>query len=184
MKLADYVIQHLRDIGISKVFVVYGGANGDLIDAFTRIEGIDYVAVMHEQAGAFMAETYAKVTGTLGCCIVTSGPGGQNLLTGIANCYYDSVPCLYITGQVNSRFLMKDASVRQVGFQECDIVGMAKPITKMAKMVRRPKDIKYYLDLARFHAMRGRQGPVLLDLPVDVLKAEVDIPEYYTWAND
>ena len=132
MKLADYVIQYLATLGVHKVFVVYGAANGDLIDAFTRIKGIDYIAVMHEQAGSFAVETYAKVSGELSVAIVTSGPGGINLLTGIANAWYDSIPCLFITGQINTRFIKTDPSIRQVGFQENDIVGMSKPITKMA----------------------------------------------------
>ena len=110
MKAADFVIQYLADQNIKKVFVVYGAACADLIDAFTRIEGIDYVAVLHEQAGSFAAEVYAKLTG-MGCTIATSGPGGINLLNGIANCYYDSVPCIFITGQVNSKFLKGDSPV-------------------------------------------------------------------------
>lgn len=174
MKLADYVIQYLRDIGIKKVFVVYGAACGDLIDAFTRVDGIEYVAMMHEQACSFAAETYAKVTGNLGACIATSGPGGINLLNGIANCYYDSTPCLFITGQVNTQFLKTNASLRQVGFQENDIVGMSKPITKMAEMVEDPQDIVYTLEKAQHIALSGRQGPVLIDIPMDIQKAEID----------
>ena len=174
MKLADYVIQYLRDIGIKKVFVVYGAACGDLIDAFTRIEGIDYVAVIHEQAGAFAAETYAKVSGGLSACIVTSGPGGINLLNGIANCYYDSTPCLFITGQVNTQFLKSDPAQRQVGFQENDIVAMARPITKFARMVRTPQSIRYLLEKAVFVAQHKRPGPVLLDIPMDVQKADIE----------
>lgn len=175
MKLADYVINCLRDIGIKKVFVVYGAACGDLIDAFTRIEGIDYVATMHEQAGSFAAETYAKLKG-LSACIATSGPGGINLLNGIANCYYDSTPCLFITGQINTQFIKSDPSVRQVGFQENDIAGMSRPITKMSVMVTQPSEIRYVLGCAVHTALSGRPGPVLIDIPMDVLKAEV-IPE-------
>lgn len=174
MKLADYVIAYLRDIGITKVFVVYGAASGDLIDAFSRVEGIDYVAVMHEQAGAFAVETYAKVAGELSCFIATSGPGGINLLTGIANAYYDSVPCLFITGQINSRFLKKSPLLRQTGFQENDIVAMAKPITKMAEMVISSEHIKYVLDLAVHTAISERPGPVLLDIPTNIQKIDID----------
>ncbi|GAI31526.1 unnamed protein product, partial [marine sediment metagenome] len=174
MKLADYVIQYLRDIDIRKVFIVYGAASGDLIDAFSRIKGIDYVAVMHEQAGAFAVETYAKVSGDLSCFIATSGPGGINLLNGIANAYYDSVPCIFITGQINSRFLKGDKPIRQVGFQENDIVGMAKPITKMAEMLTKPKDVKWLLEKAVYIAKEGCPGPVLIDIPVDIQKVDVD----------
>ena len=177
MKLADFVVQYLRDSGVDKVFVVYGAACGDLIDAFPRVEGIDYICTMHEQAGSFAAEAHAKVTGELSACIATSGPGGINLLNGIASCYYDSTPCLFITGQINSKFLKSDPSIRQVGFQENDIVAMAKPITKMAVMVTDPNQIRVILDSATCMAMSGRQGPVLIDIPLDVQKAEVNPDE-------
>lgn len=174
MRLGDYVIQYLADLGIHKVFVVYGAACGDLIDAFTRINGTEYVAVVHEQAGAFAAETYAKVSGRLGAAIATSGPGGINLLNGIANCYYDSTPCLFITGQINTQFIKKDPSIRQVGFQENDIVAMSQLITKMAVMVRKADDIKYILDEAAHTAMSDRPGPVLIDIPMDIQKVDID----------
>jgi acetolactate synthase-1/2/3 large subunit len=174
MKLADYVINYLADLGVKNVFVVYGAAIGDLVDVFTRTDRIKYVCVMHEQAGAFAAETLTKISGTLGVTLVTSGPGGTNLLTGIANCWYDSIPNLYITGQINSQFLRKDPSIRQVGFQENDIVSMAQPITKYATMLREPRKIKWVLDKAVYEATHGRPGPVLIDIPIDVQKAEID----------
>lgn len=179
MKVADFVIQHLADQGIDKMFVVYGAANGELIDAFTRTNKTQYVAVMHEQAGGFAAEGYAKVTGRPGVAIATSGPGGMNLLTAMGNCYYDSVPCLFITGQINSRFLRSDPSIRQVGFQETDIVAMASPVTKYAKMVTEPNDIRYELEKALFICQDRRPGPVLLDIPLDVQKAEIDAGEIF-----
>lgn len=174
MKVADFVINHLASIGIDKIFVVYGAANGDLIDAFTRESRTSYVAVMHEQAGGFAAEGYAKISGKVGVAIATSGPGGMNFVTPIGNCFYDSVPCLFITGQINSRFLRPDPSIRQIGFQETDIVGIVKPITKYAVMVKKPEDIRYELEKALFLAKEGRPGPVLLDIPLDVQKKEID----------
>lgn len=172
MKAADWIIQRLKEHGIEKVFVVYGAANGDLIDAFTRVEGIDYVAMFHEQACAFAAEGYSKATGKLGCVIVTSGPGGQNLLTGIANCYYDSVPVLFITGQVNTQF-MGNGQVRQVGFQENDIVNQVDSVTKFASMVEEIEGLPFELDRAIFTALDGRYGPALLDIPIDIQKGDV-----------
>jgi acetolactate synthase-1/2/3 large subunit len=173
MKLADYVLTYLKQHNINTVFAVYGAAIGDLVDAFSRVD-LKYIAVMHEQAGSFAAETYAKVSGNIGCCLATSGPGGQNLLTGIANCYYDSVPCLFITGQINSKFLKRSSDLRQVGFQENDIVSMAKPVTKFAEMVKKPETIRWILDEAIYLATEGRPGPVLIDIPMDIQKADID----------
>ncbi len=174
MKLTDYILDYLADRGVRYAFVVNGAAIGDLIDAFTRTDRIQDICVMHEQAGAFAAETLTKVSGTLSVTLATSGPGGTNLLTGIANCWYDSIPNLYITGQINSAFLRSDPSIRQVGFQENDIVSMAKPITKYATMLTDPSKIKWILDKAIFEATTGRPGPVLIDLPVDLQKQDVD----------
>lgn len=173
MKVADYVIQRLADEGIDKMFVVYGAANGDLIDAFTRTKETEYVAVLHEQAGGFAAEGYAKVKGFPGVAIATSGPGGMNLLTSMGNCFYDSVPCVFLTGQINTRFLRPDPSIRQIGFQETDIVAMASPVTKYAVMVKDPATIRYHLEKALWLASNGRPGPVLLDIPMDVQKAQI-----------
>ncbi len=175
IKVADYVIDRLGDYGIDKVFVVYGAANGDLIDAFTRTKKTAYVAVMHEQAGGFAAEAYAKTSGKVGAAIATSGPGGMNFVTPIGNCYYDSVPAIFITGQINSRFLKSDDSLRQIGFQETDIVSIVKPITKYAKMITDPLSIKHELEKAIHIARTGRPGPVLLDIPLDIAKTLIDV---------
>ena len=170
IKVADFIINTLADRGIEKMFVVYGAANGDLIDAFTRTGTTAYVAVMHEQAGGFAAEAYAKVKGVPGVAIATSGPGGMNLLTAMGNCFYDSVPCVFITGQINSRFLRPDPAIRQIGFQETDIVAMAAPVTKYAKMILKADDVRYEMEKALWMCQEGRPGPVLLDIPLDVQK--------------
>jgi acetolactate synthase-1/2/3 large subunit len=174
MKLADYVIEFFADLGVKDVFLVYGAAIGDLVDAFTKTDRIRYVCVMHEQAGAFAAEVVTKISGRLGVTLVTSGPGGTNLVTGIANCWYDSIPNVFLTGQVHSAFMRTDPSVRQLGFQENDIVSMVKPITKYAVMVTDARRIRYELERAVWEATHGRPGPVLLDLPLDLQKVEVD----------
>ncbi len=175
MKVADFIINYLADYGVKEIFVVYGAANGDLIDAFTRTDKTRYIAVMHEQAGGFAAEGYAKISGKPGVAIATSGPGGMNFVTPIGNCYYDSVPALFITGQINSKFLRPNPAIRQVGFQETDIVGIVKPITKYAKMLLNPMEVKYELEKALFLAQDKRPGPVLLDIPLDVQKKDVDV---------
>lgn len=174
IKLADYVINTLADNAIDKVFVVYGAANGDLIDAFTRTKKTEYVSVMHEQAGGFAAEGYAKVSGKIGAAIATSGPGGMNFVTPIGNCFYDSVPAIFITGQINSKFIKSDPDIRQVGFQETDIVSIVKPITKYAKLINNPQTIRYELEKALFMTKSGRPGPVLLDIPMDIQKVIIE----------
>lgn len=177
INLSDYVINHLGDLGVSDIFVVYGAANGNLIDAFVRTEKTKYVAVMHEQAGGFAAEGFAKTSGKLGVAIATSGPGGMNFVTAAGNCFYDSVPVLFITGQVKQAYMRPDKSIRQIGFQESDMVGVFEPLTKYAKMVETPESIKYELEKAIHIATSGRPGPVLLDLPIDVQKAMIDPDE-------
>jgi len=174
MKLADFVINYLADLGIDKMFVVSGAADAYIIDAFTRTDKTEYIATMHEQAAGFAAEGYAKIKGLPGVAIATSGPGGMNLVTPIGNCFYDSVPTVFITGQINSEFLKQDSSLRQVGFQEADIVAIVSPITKYAKLITKPEDIKYELEKALFIATDGRPGPVLLDIPMDLQKTEID----------
>lgn len=175
MMLSDFVLEYLANIGVKHVFVVNGAAIGVLIDAFSRTDRIRHICVQHEQAGAFAAETLTKCSNTLGVNFVTSGPGGTNLITGIANCWYDSIPNLYITGQVNSQFIRKDPSLRQVGFQENDIVSMVKPITKFACLLTDPNKVKSVLNRAIQSAYAERPGPVLIDIPIDVQKAEIDI---------
>ena len=184
MKVADYIINFLADYGIKDVFVVYGAANGDLIDAFTRNDKIRYVATMHEQGGGFAAEGYSKVSGDIGVAMSTSGPGGMNLVTPIGNCYYDSVPCLFITGQINSQFMRPDESIRQIGFQETDIVSIVKPITKYATLIEKPEDVKYELEKAIHMATEGRPGPVLLDIPLNIQKAEIDVDTLIGYDGD
>jgi len=174
MKVADYIINTLADLGIDRIFLVYGSANGHLVDAFTRTDKTQYVCGMTEQFCGFAAEGYAKIKGKPGVAIATSGPGGGNLVTPIQNCFYDSVPCLFLTGQINSKFLRPDPSIRQIGFQETDIVSIVAPITKYAKMVLRPEDIRYELEKALFICQDRRPGPVLLDLPLDVQAAEIE----------
>ena len=174
MKVADYIINYLADYGIEDVFLVYGAANGDMVDAFTRNDKIRYVAVMHEQGGGFAAEGHTKISGKIGVAMATSGPGGMNFVTPIGNCFYDSVPCLFITGQINSKFMRPDESIRQIGFQETDIVSIVKPITKYAKTITNALDVKYELEKAIHSATEGRPGPVLLDIPINIQKQDID----------
>ncbi len=173
MLVAQYIIQRLADAGISRAFLVYGGAIADLVDALPG--RMEYTVAQHEQGACFMAEGHAKVTGKPGLVIATSGPGGQNILTGLANCYYDSVPLIALTGQVSTQFMRPEgSSLRQLGFQECPIVEMARPVTKFAMTAKTPQDVAFALERAIFFAEGHRKGPTLLDVPVDVQRGSFD----------
>lgn len=174
MKVSDFVINYLADKGIDCMFVVTGSANAYLIDSFTRTKKTRYVSVMHEQAAGFAAEGYSRIKGVPGVTIATSGPGGMNLITPIGNCFYDSVPCIFLTGQINSNFLRTDPSIRQVGFQETDIVAISSPITKYSVLIRNPEDIRFELEKAFFIATDQRPGPVLLDIPMNIQSMEIN----------
>lgn len=174
MKLSDYVADFLVNENVRYAFVVTGGASVHLIDSIARHPGIDYVCPQHEQAGAMAADGYARASGNLGVAIATSGPGATNLLTGVCSAFYDSIPVLYITGQV-STFRMKGATgVRQIGFQETDTVPIFQSVTKYAVLIERPERIRYELQKAVHIARTGRPGPVLIDIPDNLQRAEVD----------
>jgi acetolactate synthase-1/2/3 large subunit len=171
MRVAEYVIGRLAEEGIDTCFLVYGGAISDLVDALPG--RMKYVACQHEQAAVFAAEGWAKVKGKPGLVIVTSGPGGGNIVTGLQNCYYDSVPLIALTGQVATKFMTPTTSrLRQLGFQETPIVEIVNTITKYAVSVRDPAMILLALTLA-MDRCQGRPGPVLIDLPNDVQRAEL-----------
>lgn len=175
MKVAEQVIETLVAAGIDTAFLVYGGAISDLVDALPG--RMRYVVAQHEQAAGFMAEGWAKTTGKPGCVIATSGPGGQNIVTPIASCFYDSTPLIAITGQVSTQFMRKSGSaLRQLGFQETPIVDIVKPITKWAFTATSAQSAAWGLGRALFHATNGRKGPVLLDLPVDVQRMPAEPP--------
>jgi acetolactate synthase-1/2/3 large subunit len=174
IKLADYVINFYAEKGIDNAFLVYGAANGDIVDAFTRNKKIKYICTFHEQAAGFAAEGYAKIKRLPGLAISTSGPGATNMITSIANCFYDSIPCIFISGQINSKFLRPHEEIRQVGFQETDIISIVKPICKYAVIIKDPNQIRYELEKSYAIANSGRKGPVFIDLPMDVQKSLID----------
>lgn len=175
MKLSDYVINFLIEQKVKHVFAYIGGAITHLADSLYENDNIKTVFPHHEQAAAFAAEAYARVNGNIGVAMATSGPGATNLITGIGSAYFDSVPCLYITGQVNTYEYKFDMPVRQIGFQETDIVSIVKPITKYAYMVTDAKEIKYVLQKAVSIAKTGRPGPVLIDIPMNIQRAEINV---------
>lgn len=177
MKLSDYVLQYLKDLGVNHAFLVTGGALAFLVDSFEKTKNIEYICTTQEQGAAMAAEAYSRITENLGVAMATSGPGATNLMTGIGCAYFDSIPTLYITGQVNTYESTTKDGPRQIGFQETNVVDIVKPLTKFAAQVGDPSDIRYFLDKAVYLAKSGRPGPVLLDLPMDVQRAEIDPPK-------
>ena len=174
MKVTDYIVEFLILKGITDVFGYPGGVICHFIDSLTKYNRIKDHINYHEQASAFAACGYAQESGLPGVAYSTSGPGATNLITGIANAYYDSIPSIFITGQVDTYSLKGSLSVRQRGFQETDVIGIVRPITKYAVRVDDPLRIRYELEKAFYYAVEGNPGPILLDLPADVQRAFVD----------
>jgi acetolactate synthase I/II/III large subunit len=175
MKLSDYVMDFLADAGVTHVFEVTGGGAMHLNDSLGRSTRLQYVCNLHEQASSMAAETYGKVRGDIGACLVTTGPGGTNAVTGCAGAWLDSTPCFFVSGQVKRADLKGDTGVRQIGVQEVDIVAIVRPITKYAVTVLDPDTIRYHLEKALYLARNGRPGPVWVDLPLDVQGISVDV---------
>ena len=179
MTVAEYILKFLISKNVNNVFLITGGAISFVVDAFSRNKKIKYTCVAHEQAAAMMADAYSRVGKGFAATMVTSGPGAQNLITGIACSWFDSVPVIHISGQVNSFELSSSnkttKKVRQVGFQETDIVSMVKPITKFAYQLKKPDDIKYVLEKAFYLSNQGRPGPVLIDIPMDFQRAKINL---------
>ena len=175
MKVSDYIVDYLIQKGIPDVFGYPGGMVTHLMDSLQKRQGeITAHLAYHEQAAAFAACGYAQANDTVGVAYATSGPGATNLITGICNAYFDSIPTLFLTGQVNTFERRGQLGVRQRGFQETDIVSMVSGVTKYAACVESPQDIKRQLDRAFHAALSGRKGPVLLDIPMNVFRGEID----------
>lgn len=180
MKTSDYIVKYLIAKGITDVFGYPGGMVTHLMDSFSKYQGQIKAHVTYNEQGAAMAACgYAQISGKTGVAYATSGPGATNLITGICNAYMDSIPTLFITGQVNSFEQKGSLKVRQRGFQETDIVSMVEPITKYAIQVNDAKQIKYELDKAFYIANEGRKGPVLLDIAMDVTRTDINPEELH-----
>ena len=181
MKLSDYVVRFVAEQGVKHVFLVTGGGAMHLNHSLGCETAIAPVCNSHEQASAICAEGYAKATNHLGVCMVTTGPGGTNAVTGVAGAWLDSTPMLILSGQVKrpDRMFDKDGrplGMRQLGVQEVDIVSIVKPITKYAVTVLDVNDIRYHLEKAVYLALHGRPGPVWIDIPLDVQASPIPEP--------
>jgi len=167
MKLTDYVAEFLAKEGIKYVFGLTGGAVVHFFDSLAKNPDIAPVFTHHEQAAALAAQSYARIKNDLGACIVTTGPGGTNALTGVLSAWMDSIPCLFLSGQSRLKHTSHGKKIRQLGSQEFDIVSLVSRITKYAVMVDDPGKIRYVLEKAVFIAKDGRPGPVWVDIPLD-----------------
>ena len=170
---AEMVVQSLRDEGVEYLFGYPGGAVLDIYDAIHTLGGIEHILVRHEQAAVHMADGYARATGKVGCVLVTSGPGATNAITGILTAYTDSVPMVIISGQVMSSLIGRDA------FQECDMVGISRPVVKHSLIVKKAEDIPGILKKAFYIASTGRPGPVVVDIPKDTVNPTLKYPYEY-----
>lgn len=173
MSGAAMVVRALKDSGVTHVFGYPGGAVLDIYDALYAQDDVQHVLVRHEQAAAHMADGYARSTGKTGTVLVTSGPGATNTITGIATAYMDSIPMVVLSGQVPSMHIGEDA------FQECDMVGVSRPIVKHSFLVKRAEDIPMAIAKAYYIANTGRPGPVVVDLPKDIVNVLEEHPYVY-----
>ena len=174
MNVARFVANFLIEKKVKHVFGYQGGAILKLVDEFVGTGQIEFIQNYHEQASAFGADAYSRISGEIGVALATSGPGATNLITGIVNANLDSIPTLFITGQDYTANITKQNGSRQNGFQDLDIAKIVAPVTKYSTLVTDPDSIKYELEKAYFYATSGRPGATLLDIPIDVQFAEID----------
>lgn len=187
MRVSDYIIQYLRDKhSIETIFTVSGGGCIFLIDSLGHTEGVKYVATHHEQAAAIAAEGYARMDNKLGACIVTSGPGATNAMTGTLCSWLDSIPVIVISGQVNKELTTNYTRqpLRQLGDQEYNIVESVKPMTKYAVQVNNADDIRFHLEKACTLATSGRPGPVWLDIPLNIQSADINPEQLHGYSEE
>jgi acetolactate synthase-1/2/3 large subunit len=176
IRVADYIADFIFKQGVRDIFLVSGGGIMFLTDGLAKNKGLKFICNHHEQASAMAAVAYAKYTNNLGVAYITTGCGGTNAMTGLLNGWQDSIPCLFISGQVKRANTTRNSGLklRQFGVQEADIIQLVEPLTKYAVMVNEPEKIAYHLEKAVYLAKSGRPGPVWLDIPLDVQGAMVD----------
>ncbi|MHC1749826.1 MAG: thiamine pyrophosphate-binding protein [Cellulosilyticaceae bacterium] len=184
MKLSDYVMEFIAKLGVKHIFYVSGGGAMHLNDSLGKNPNIEGICMLHEQGAAISAEAYARISENYGVCLVTSGPGGTNAITGLAGAYYDATPVIFISGQVKREDLVQEQHIRQFGIQETDIVSIAKPISKYAVQIKKAEDVRYELEKASAIAMQGKPGPVWIDIPLDIQAIDVDVKQLKTYSNE
>lgn len=174
MNVSDHIVEFFLNKGIEDFFGYQGTMIVFLVDAIHRNPRAHNHSCYNEQGAAFAACGYAQATGHCSMAYATSGPGAINLLNGVADAWSDSKPVIFITGQINTHEYLNIKGIRQQGFQEIDVVSMAKPITKYCTKITKAEDVRYEFEKAWYIANEGRRGPVLLDLPMDVQRAVID----------
>lgn len=174
MKISDYVMEYLSSLGIDTVFCVTGGGAMHLNNSLGQSEKLKGVFMLHEQGASIAAEAYARIHEGYGACLVTSGPGATNAVTGCVGSYIDSIPVIYISGQAKRADLVGNQKIRQFGIQEVDIISIVKSYTKYAVQIDSAEKIKYELQKAAFLANDGRPGPVWIDIPLDIQTSDID----------
>ena len=174
VKVSDIIIEFLTTKGVKHAFLLPGGQSMHMVNSIRSNPKIEPVTVLHEQAASMMTEAYSRVTNNYGACIVSTGPGGTNCITGLIGAWLDSTPCMFLSGQFGTSNLVYDQGIRQTGLQNTDPVAIVQSITKYATIVLDPTTIKYHLEKAYHLSTTGRPGPVWLDIPIDVAGAMVD----------
>ena len=174
MRVADFVIKFLEDKKINTVFTVSGGGSIFLCDALYKSTKLKYISCHHEQAVSFATESFSRVKNNPGAAIITTRPGGTNCTTGVASCWIDSVPAIFISGQVYLNQTIGNSGSRQKGVQEFDIISMVKSSTKYAVMVKDPNLIKYHLEKAYYLSKDKRPGPVWIDIPANIQSTKIN----------
>ena len=184
MKASDYIVSFFEQQGIAHIFGYIGGMITHLVDSIDRNPKVQFIQTYHEQTAAIAAEGYALESGKFGVAICTSGPGVTNMMTGIADAYFGNIPTIFISGQVNTFEYKYDKPIRQQGFQEMEVVNVVKPITKYTVLLDKAEDIRYELEKAVYIATTGRKGPVVIDLPMNISRAEINPEEMRSFSPD
>lgn len=184
MKACEYIASILSQNNINNIFGYIGGFNQDIVDAIHRDNKIHFVLNYHEQASAFAANAYATITGKPSVTMSSGAPSSCNLVAGIANAYFDSVPCIFIVGSVHSLSVRTTKKIRQNAFEEIDMVSLVSDITKYAVKIEKSEDVRYYLEKAFYIANEGRKGPVLLDIPYDIARNDIHADELRAYSPE
>lgn len=177
MKVSDLVFNYIASLGVKHVFYLPGGGAMHLDDSLGHNKDLTPICMLHEQPCSIAAEAYARISENFGVCVVTSGPGATNAITGLAGAWLDATPVIFLSGQAKRADLVNGQGIRQFGIQEIGIVEIVRPITKYAVQIRDEKDILYELEKATAMAREGKPGPVWIDIPLDIQASQVQPEE-------